>query len=295
MLARSGALACRIATLTLSPMKINLETAADDAQIQIVPLIDVIFCILTFFILAALQLTRQQGINIDLPKASTGAVQMRQMLVVSIDASGQTFIDKNPIDRTQLFTLLKEYRDKNPEGLLVLNASQNAFYNDVIQVLDTLRSVGGDKVALATLPSPTINPGTNPTGQPGMPGQPGIVFPNNGTPGLPNVPGVTNPLLSPGTNPLAPNAPLPPSSYPGVLPNQSSPTTVPGTVNPSTANPGTVNPSTTNPTGTANPSSSGSSDATGTLNGDDGLINPAVLGPDGGNAPNSSGTVPTNP
>jgi biopolymer transport protein ExbD len=272
-------------------MKINLETAADDAQIQIVPLIDVIFCILTFFILAALQLTRQQGINIDLPKASTGAVQMRQMLVVSIDASGQTFIDKNPIDRTQLFTLLKEYRDKNPDGLLVLNASQNAFYNDVIQVLDVLRSVGGDKVALATIPSPTLNPGTNPTG---LPGQPGTMFPNNGTPGLPNVPGVTNPLLSPGTNPLAPNAPLPPSSYPGLLPNQASPNTVPGTTNPNPASPNLPS-STTNPNGAANPSGtkdSKSSDATGGLNGDDGLINPAAPN---GTTPNPAGAVPTTP
>jgi biopolymer transport protein ExbD len=196
-------------------MKINLDTAADDAQIQIIPLIDVIFCILTFFILAALQWTRQQGINVDLPKASSGVVQMRQMLVVSIDAAGQTYIDQNPIDRTQLFTLLKEYRQKNPDGLLVLNASQNAFYNDVIQVLDVLRSVGGDKVALATIPAPAISPGGAV-----LPGQtPNNPFQPSGTPGLPNVPGVTDPLLSPGNNPLSPsNVPPLPSSFPGIQP-----------------------------------------------------------------------------
>ncbi len=206
-------------------MKINLDTASDDAQIQIIPLIDVIFCILTFFILAALQTTRQQGVNVDLPQAKTGVVQMRQMLVVSIDAAGQTYIDKNPIDRTQLFTLLKEYRQKNPDGLLVLNASQNAFYNDVIQVLDVLRSVGGDKVALATIPAPAISATPNAgTANPTNPFQPG-------TTGLPNVPGVTNPLLAPTNNPLAPNAPLPPSNFPSILPNNPSqnPSQNPGT------------------------------------------------------------------
>jgi biopolymer transport protein ExbD len=227
-------------------MKINLDTAPDDAQIQIIPLIDVIFCILTFFILAALQLTRQQGMNVDLPQAKTGVVQMRQMLVVSIDAAGQTYIDKNPIDRTQLFTLLKEYRQKNPDGLLVLNASQNAFYNDVIQVLDVLRSVGGDKVALATIPAPAIAPNGAP-----VPGQNPF---QTGTPGLPNVPGVTNPLLSPGTNPLSPNAPLPPSSFPGILPGSSpsgtNPTASPDpSVPPSDSNPAGPNPAGTNPTG----------------------------------------------
>ncbi|HEY9897533.1 MAG TPA: biopolymer transporter ExbD [Candidatus Sericytochromatia bacterium] len=152
-------------------MKINLDTPAEEVQIQIIPLIDVIFCILTFFILAALQLTRQQGINIDLPTATTGTTQMRQMLVVTVNATGQTFIDKQLIDRAQLYQQLQDYRQKNPAGLLVLNASQTAFYNDVVQVLDVMRQVGGDRVALATqpaeanqppgsMPAPTATPNT---------------------------------------------------------------------------------------------------------------------------------------
>jgi biopolymer transport protein ExbD len=136
-------------------MKINLDAPTEEVQIQIIPLIDVIFCILTFFILAALQLTRQQGIEIDLPKASTGATQMRQMLVVTVSATGQTFVNKQFVDRAQLYQQLQDYHQKNPDGLLVLNASQTAFYNDVVQVLDVMRQVGGDRVALATQPAET--------------------------------------------------------------------------------------------------------------------------------------------
>jgi biopolymer transport protein ExbD len=135
-------------------MKLNIDGQTDDVQIQIVPLIDVIFCILTFFILASLHLTRQQGINLDLPKASTGQVQMREMLVVTIDSAGQTYVDKQLIDRLQLYQAIKTYHDRNPEGLLVLNAAQTAFYNDVVQVLDIMRLVGGDRVALSTAPQP---------------------------------------------------------------------------------------------------------------------------------------------
>ncbi|MBE9028614.1 biopolymer transporter ExbD [filamentous cyanobacterium LEGE 11480] len=203
-------------------MKINLDTVADDAQIQIIPMIDVIFCILTFFILAALQLTRQQGINVDIPKAKSGVVQMRQMLVVSIDASGQTFIDQNMVDRAQLFTLLKQYREKNADGLLVLNASQNAFYNDVIQVLDVLRSVGGDKVALATIPAPSINPGTNQNGAGplGLPSNsPGLFPSGNAGSGLQKLPSTTDPLLPGITNPLVTPMPFPPGT---VLPSNPS-------------------------------------------------------------------------
>ncbi|MBW4690762.1 MAG: biopolymer transporter ExbD [Lyngbya sp. HA4199-MV5] len=159
-------------------MKINLDVPTEEVQIQIIPLIDVIFCILTFFILAALQLTRQQGIEIDLPKASTGTTQMRQMLVVTVSATGQTFINKQFIDRAQLYQQLQDYHQKNPDGLLVLNASQTAFYNDVVQILDVMRQVGGDRVALATqpaetnqtpgiAPNPTISPSiVSPTSDP---------------------------------------------------------------------------------------------------------------------------------
>ncbi len=159
-------------------MKLRSDIPAEDVQIQIIPLIDVIFCILTFFILAALQLTRQQAINLDLPKASTGITQMRDMLVVSISSTGQTFVDRQPMDRAQLKQALETYHNSNPNGLLVLYASQTAFYNDVVQVLDLLRQVGGNRVALATLPtdsnaspapglsSPTVNPTTAPTSDP---------------------------------------------------------------------------------------------------------------------------------
>ncbi|MFM8004040.1 MAG: ExbD/TolR family protein, partial [Dolichospermum sp.] len=77
-------------------MKVKLDNTAEDVQIQIIPLIDVVFCILTFFLLAALQFTRQQAINVDLPKASTGTSSAansqtkNNILPVTIDAVGMT-------------------------------------------------------------------------------------------------------------------------------------------------------------------------------------------------------------
>jgi biopolymer transport protein ExbD len=156
-------------------MKINVDNPTDEAQIQIIPLIDVIFCILTFFILAALQLTRQQAINIDLPRASTGTplpgattedLRFREMLVVTIAPNGQTYLDKNPVDRSQLASALTQYLQQNSKGTVVLNASPNAFYNDVIQVLDIMRAIGGDRVALATTPNPAGQSGATPTPSP---------------------------------------------------------------------------------------------------------------------------------
>ena len=117
---------------------------------------------MTFFLLAALQFTRQQAINIDLPKASTGNSSevnlepgKRSILPVTIDAIGQTFVEKEPVTKERLAQRLKQYLEQNPQGVLILNASRTATYNDVIETLDVLRQVGGDRVALGIIPGPS--------------------------------------------------------------------------------------------------------------------------------------------
>jgi biopolymer transport protein ExbD len=213
-------------------MKINLDVPGDDARIEIIPLIDVIFCILTFFLLAALQLTRQQAISVDLPKASSGTPQMREMLMVSLDDFGQIYVEQQQINsKDQLTQSLQNYRSTNPNGLMVLYASRTASYNDVIQVLDLLRDVGGERVSLATLPGSGAGAGSN-TQVPTAPGTPGLapysgnapIQPYNpyappspsanpynlGQPQLPVAPGQPeiNPTI-PGTIPATPTVPAP--------------------------------------------------------------------------------------
>ncbi len=133
-------------------MKINLDSPLEEARIELIPLIDVIFCILTFFLLAALQLTRQQAISVDLPKASTGQAQGQEMLIVSIDQLGRTYIEQQPVTLRELQSLAARYLQLYPNGVMVLYAPKEARYNDVVQVLDMLREMGGSRVALATLP-----------------------------------------------------------------------------------------------------------------------------------------------
>ncbi len=182
-----------------------------EVRIEIIPLIDVIFCILTFFILGAVGLSRQQAIDLDLPKASTGSPQMREMLVVSLDDFGQVYVEKQPVTMNQLYDALKNYHQFNPNGLMVLHASRNTSYNEVVQILDLLRQVGGDRVALGTLPGQSASPDswttTSPNLNPLAPGTslPGS-YPNSLPPNFPSNPsqGLGSPPLNP-SNPSNPN------------------------------------------------------------------------------------------
>lgn len=225
-------------------MKINLDSSDQEIRIEIVPLIDVIFCILTFFILAAIGLTRQQGIGVDLPQASTGQPQMRKLAMVALSPAGQLYFQQAPVTKEALLTQLQAFKQAQPDGTIVLYASQSAFYSDVVAVLDLLRSVGGDRVALATLPSgqnPAQRPADNfdPFGnQPLVPNDPsqGGDFGNPGfnSPGFNNSnpnnssPNNSNPNNS---NPSSPNNPGLGGNglnQPYLLPNQAPAPAQPG-------------------------------------------------------------------
>jgi len=221
-------------------MKIRLDTPTEEVRIEIIPLIDVIFCILTFFILASLQLTRQQGINVDLPQANSAVPQMREMLMVSLNDFSQVYVETQLMtSKEQLSQVVKNYKATNPNGLMVLSAAKTARYDEVVQLLDLLRSVGGDRVALATIPD-NAQPVPNTT--PGVPVNPNtpnnaIPYPGNPVP-VPYNPNQATPPYNPGQAPLPVNPGQLPNSQ-GTVPNY--PSTVPGIQNPGATNyPGTI-------------------------------------------------------
>ena len=142
--------------IIIRPLKLWQDSSyTQEVRLELLPLIDVIFCILTFFILAAVTFSRQQAISLDLPTASTGTPQTEEMLIVSLDNLGQVYIEKQFVTRKKLKEVLQNYRLFNPNGLMVLHAAKDARYSEVVEILDILREVGGDRVALATVSGET--------------------------------------------------------------------------------------------------------------------------------------------
>lgn len=171
----------------VAPLKLwNDHSQSEEVSINVVPLIDVVFCILTFFMLGAVSLSRQQAINLDLPKAQTATSQMQKMLVVSLDEMGNIYLEKEPTNETRLNQAIVQYYQQNPSGLVVLHASRNTSYSNVVKILDLLRTIGGDRIALATLPGQSNNNNLTPnninTLPSGLPNQNNLGLPNNNLP-----------------------------------------------------------------------------------------------------------------
>lgn len=118
-------------------------------NIDILPMIDIIFSILAFLIISSLYLTRVDTISLDLPKASNSIKQNNKFVNISIDKSGNLFINKKSINYFDLKDKVVDLLNES-KNLVVINADKNVSHGFVISVLDVLRSIDGLKLAIST-------------------------------------------------------------------------------------------------------------------------------------------------
>jgi biopolymer transport protein ExbD len=118
-------------------------------QINIVPMIDVIFAILTFFIISTLYLTRSEGLPVNLPNAATSEIQQTAQINVTVNPNGEIALNRQPIALSQLQDAVRSLVGSNPQALVVINADKQVSHGQVVSVMDTLRQVQGAKLAIA--------------------------------------------------------------------------------------------------------------------------------------------------
>lgn len=119
-------------------------------QINIVPMIDVVFAVLAFFILSSLFLTRHEGLPVALPGAETAEGQAPQQVVVTLNAAGEIFIGSRVVADDQLLEAIQTLETLTDGGLVVIRADQSVSHGRVVAVMDRLRSLPGVQLAIAT-------------------------------------------------------------------------------------------------------------------------------------------------
>jgi biopolymer transport protein ExbD len=119
-------------------------------QINIVPMIDVVFALLTFFIMSSLVLTRSEGLPVNLPQAGTAKAQQQKRIEVTIDKSGNLSLNRNATTIETLAQQLQALLQANREAIVIINADERVNHGRVISVMDQIRRVQGAKLAIAT-------------------------------------------------------------------------------------------------------------------------------------------------
>ncbi|MGD1807103.1 ExbD/TolR family protein [Dapis sp. BLCC M126] len=119
-------------------------------QINILPMIDVIFSILAFFIISTLFLTRSEGLPVDLPKAATSQLQRTEQITVTIDEVGKVFLNRELIEVDALEKEVRQLVLPNQTSIVTIKADEDVDHGDVVAVMDQLRRIDEVKLAIAT-------------------------------------------------------------------------------------------------------------------------------------------------
>jgi biopolymer transport protein ExbD len=128
----------------------NIEVEDRPPEINVIALIDVIFAILTFFIITSLTLSKTEGLSVNLPGASSGKVQDQTKIVISIDAQGSIAINRKPTDSANLVTQIKSLMVKDRPIMVVINADEQVGHGRVVETMDLVQQIPGIKLGIAT-------------------------------------------------------------------------------------------------------------------------------------------------
>ena len=121
-------------------------------RVEMVPLLDMFFILLVFFIFGVFSMTMSSGILVDLPAAATTEPLTPEVAVISLTADGRLFLNQEVMTVQTLPSRLQVLRAGRPEVPVVINADRQVTHGTVIEVLDTVRRAGIVRVSFRTKP-----------------------------------------------------------------------------------------------------------------------------------------------
>ena len=126
------------------------ESDIDNQGINIVPMIDVIFAILTFFIISSLDLIRIDNIPVNLPTATTSDKLEKEPFILTIDNENNVFIGNKLINSANIIDPINELISGTSNNILVISADKDVSYGKVVEVLDQIRSIANLRIGIST-------------------------------------------------------------------------------------------------------------------------------------------------
>ena len=131
-----------------SDMRRRHTGGEEDSEVNLTPMLDVVFIMLIFFIVTA-SFVKESGVDVTRPHAATAIRQDRGNILVAITADDQIWIDRHMVDPRALRANIERLHAENPQGALVIQADTASKNFLLIQVMDAARAAGVSNVSLA--------------------------------------------------------------------------------------------------------------------------------------------------
>lgn len=124
------------------------------ARVEIIPLIDVMFLLVAFLMVTSISMVVQKGIFVDLASARSSSDHNRdsEVLVISVNQSGELFLNRKTIDEKELLQELEAAVALDKNRSVIINADRDARHGAVISALDLVRQSGLHNIVFSTEP-----------------------------------------------------------------------------------------------------------------------------------------------
>ena len=126
----------------------NPTQVEEESEINITPMLDVVFIMLIFFIVTA-TFVKESGIDVNRPDAATATKQEKANILIAIAANNTIWIDRRQIDIRAVRPNIERLHAENPQGTVVIQADKESKTNTLIQVMDASRQAGVYNVSIA--------------------------------------------------------------------------------------------------------------------------------------------------
>jgi len=121
------------------------------AEINIIPLVDVVLVLLVIFMVTAPMLYR--GMDINLPTSASNTIKPEIRAVLSIEKDQRLYLDKDQVSMVQLEQKLRVLKEEHKDVSIYLRADRDVPYGVVVQVMDGVKKAGIEKLGMVTDPA----------------------------------------------------------------------------------------------------------------------------------------------
>lgn len=121
-----------------------------EPTIMIIPMIDIVFFLLVFFMVGTLYMNTEQQIPLNLPSASTSTAKSIEPITITLTTSHKLYIDNREISPDRLSQEVQAIVQTTPRQAFVIRAAKDVYYNEVIALLDMLKVNGAKYISVAT-------------------------------------------------------------------------------------------------------------------------------------------------
>ena len=128
-------------------MKVNLRVARK-ARIEMLPLIDIVFLLLVFFIYAMLSMAVHRGLPVVLPKSASAEIDKKLVLSVTLQRDGSIYLDKELFSFEELDQAIRLKATGYQDPGVLLFADRDITYQQLFRVMDKIRQAGVTRISL---------------------------------------------------------------------------------------------------------------------------------------------------